>query len=81
MEGTGRSNYPPSLPGNPFEWVITPFCPFNFLLLKLLVKLRFREWKEAARHVPEANDSGTALAWGKLKEYRFRTACIKPPGL
>jgi hypothetical protein len=32
-------------------------------------------------NVPEANDSGTALAWGKLKEYRFRTACIKPPGL
>jgi len=29
--------------------------------------------------VPKPNDSGTALARGKLKEYRFRTACIKRP--
>jgi hypothetical protein len=32
-------------------------------------------------HVPEANDFGTALAWGKLREYRFRTAGIKAPRL
>ena len=32
-------------------------------------------------HVPEANDFGTALAWQKLKEYRFRTACTSLPPL
>ena len=28
-----------------------------------------------------ADGTFSVLAWGKLKEYRFRIACIKPPEL